>query len=292
MKAQLAHYEDVRAQYETYATHWQNRKMLVHWMMNNPWPSFFGHLFDYYFKQGGGYFGAKKGLKQLTVVWDYYAAGDRKTAKVYAVNLTQEQREHLKVALEVYDLSSVRRFAKEVADVTIPAGTSVVAMTMARDYTLGPVFFVRLQLKDASGSVLAENVYWASNADDVVGNPNDPAQFKTELEKWADFSALSDMPGVRVQLAAKLEGADATKTATLTLRNLSNHIAFFLRAEVTAGPDGEEILPITYDDNYVTLFPQQTKTIVARFESDLATKRNFVVRLEGYNVGKMVLPLK
>ena len=290
-KAQLAHYEDVRAQYETYATHWQNRKMLVHWMMNNPWPSLFGHLFDYYFKQGGGYFGAKKGLQPLTVVWDYYATGDRKTAKVYAVNLTQEAREHLKVAVEVYDLSSVRRFSKEV-EVTIPAGTSVEAITMARDYSLGPVFFVRLQLKDARGSVLAENVYWASNTDDVVGNPNDPAQFKTELERWADFSALSDMPAVRVQLAAKVEGAESAKTATLTLKNLSNHIAFFLRAEVTAGPDGEEILPITYDDNYVTLFPQQTKVITARFEQSALMKLNYAVRLEGYNVGKMVLPLK
>jgi exo-1,4-beta-D-glucosaminidase len=163
---------------------------------------------------------------------------------------------------------------------------------MARDNTLGSVFFVRLQLKDAAGSVLAENVYWASNTDDVVGNPNDPSQFKTELEQWADFSALSDMPAVRVQLAAKVEGVDAMKTATLTLKNLSNHIAFFLRAEVTAGPDGEEILPITYDDNYVTLFPQQTKTLVARFEQPASMKQNYAVRLEGYNVGKMVLPLK
>jgi len=51
-KAQLAHYEDVRAQYETYGTHWAKRKMSVHWMMNNPWPSVFGHLYDYYFEQG------------------------------------------------------------------------------------------------------------------------------------------------------------------------------------------------------------------------------------------------
>jgi exo-1,4-beta-D-glucosaminidase len=35
-KAQLAHYEDVRAQYETYASHWNDRKMMIHWMMNNP----------------------------------------------------------------------------------------------------------------------------------------------------------------------------------------------------------------------------------------------------------------
>jgi exo-1,4-beta-D-glucosaminidase len=82
------------------------------------------------------------------------------------------------------------------------------------------------------------------------------------------------------------------KTATITLKNLSNHIAFFLRAEVTAGPDGEEILPITYDDNYVALFPQQTKVITARFEQSALMKLNYAVRLEGYNVGKMVLPLK
>src|SRR5438128_3295344 len=59
-KAQLAHYEDVRAQYETYSVQWADRKMMVHWMMNNPWPSFFGHLFDDFMKQGGGYFGAEK----------------------------------------------------------------------------------------------------------------------------------------------------------------------------------------------------------------------------------------
>ena len=91
-KAQLAHYEDVRAQYETYATHWANRKMMIHWMMNNPWPSFFGHLFDDYFKPGGGYFGAKKGLRPINVVWDYYASGDRSKAKLYVVNQTAEAR--------------------------------------------------------------------------------------------------------------------------------------------------------------------------------------------------------
>jgi exo-1,4-beta-D-glucosaminidase len=290
-KAQLAHYEDVRAQYESYATHWQNRKMLVHWMMNNPWPSMFGHLFDYYFKQGGGYFGAKKGLQPLTVVWDYYATGDRKAAKIYAVNLTQEPREHLRVSAEIYDLNGVRRSSKEVPEVKIAAGTSVEAMTMARDSSLDSVFFVRLRLKDATNSVLAENVYWASNADDVVGNPNDPAQFKTELEQWADLSALNTLPAVNVKLACATAESNGTETATMTLTNQSNHIAFFLRAEMTAGPDGEEILPITYDDNYVTLFPEQTKTIVARYERP-ATGPAVAVRLQGYNVAKIVLPLR
>ncbi len=112
-KAQLAHYEDVRAQYETYASHWSDRKMMIHWMMNNPWPSFFGHLFDDYFKQGGGYFGAKKGLRPLNVVWDYYATGDRSQAKLYVVNQTSEARNNLSVAVEFFNLEGTRQYFSE-----------------------------------------------------------------------------------------------------------------------------------------------------------------------------------
>jgi exo-1,4-beta-D-glucosaminidase len=90
-KAQVAHYENVRAQFETYAASgWENHKMMVYWMLDNHWPSFFGHLFDYYYKQGGGYFGAKKALRPLTAVYDYYATGDRTKANIYLVNQTTQ----------------------------------------------------------------------------------------------------------------------------------------------------------------------------------------------------------
>src|SRR6202022_4959112 len=118
-KAQLAHYEDVRAQYESYATHSANRKMMIHWMMNNPWPSFFGHLFDDYYKQGGGSFGAKKGLRPINVVWDYYASGDRSRAKMYVVNQTSKPLSHLKAAVEFFNLDGERRFFTETTNFAI-----------------------------------------------------------------------------------------------------------------------------------------------------------------------------
>jgi exo-1,4-beta-D-glucosaminidase len=291
-KAQLAHYEDVRAQFEAYATHWENRKMLVHWMMNNPWPSFFGHLFDYYFKQGGGYFGAKRALRPLTVVWDYYATGDRKTARIYLVNLTQQAREHLKVSVELYDLDGTRKFSNQVTNLHIAPGTSIEAMTMARDNSMGRVFFVRCQIKDQDESVLAENVYWASNTDDDLGNPKDYAQFKTDLAQWADFSLLNSLPPVTVKVSSALSQSSEMETATLTLKNASNHIAFFLRAEITRGPDGEEILPISYDDNYITLFPHQTRVLSATFQRPARSALPLSLRVEGYNVEKVVLPMK
>ena len=55
---------------------WASHKMTIYWMLNNHWPSFFGNIFDYYLRPGGAYYGAKKGLRPLSVVFDSYATGD------------------------------------------------------------------------------------------------------------------------------------------------------------------------------------------------------------------------
>jgi len=290
-KAQLAHYEDVRAQYETYAVHWANRKMMVHWMMNNPWPSFFGHLFDDFFKPGGGYFGAKKGLRPMTVVWDYYATGDRSTAKLYVVNQTSESRNSLIVSLEFFDIEGRRKYFKEVKDFNIGPNTSASAMTVGRIAGIPSTYLMRATLRNADNTVLAENVYWGSTTDDDLGEAKNDEQFKTSLVQWADMSALNAMPRTDVAVSSSFSQRNGEGVVKITLKNSSSHVAFFLRAEVTEGIDGEEVLPITYDDNYISVFPQESRTITATFRTSELAGRKPALRLEGYNVGKRVLPV-
>ncbi len=291
-KAQLAHYEDVRAQYETYATHWTDRKMMVHWMMNNPWPSFFGHLFDDYFKQGGGYFGAKKGLHPLNVVWDYYATGDRSKAKLYVVNQTPEARKGLKVAVEFFDLDGTRKYFTEISGFSIGPNTSREAMTVPRVPNLNSTYLVRAALMDATDKVFAENVYWDSITNDDLGEARNDEQFKTTLTKWADMSALNTMPRSDVEVSTEVSESSGETKVAITLANLTNQVAFFLRAEITQGPDGQEILPITYNDNYITIFPHEARTVVATFSKSAASGPAPALRLEGYNVAKKILPLE
>jgi exo-1,4-beta-D-glucosaminidase len=291
-KAQLAHYEDVRAQYETYATHWANRKMLVHWMMNNPWPSLFGHLFDDYFKQGGGYFGAKKGLRPINVVWDYYATGDRSKAKLYVVNQMSEMRDNLKIAVEFFNLDGTRKYFTETSNFSVGPNTSREAMTVPRIPNLDPVYLVRAVLMEATDNVLAENVYWESTTDDDLGEAKNDEQFRTSLARWGDLSALNTMPRSEVDVSTRVAESNSESEVAITLANPTNHVAFFMRGEITQGPDGAEILPIRYDDNYVTVFPHETRTIVATFSTPAPASRTAALRVEGYNVPKKVFPLK
>jgi len=285
-KAQLAHYEDARARYEAYATHWSNRKMTVNWMMNNHWPSFFGHLFDYYFKQGGGYFGAKKALQPVSVVWDYYATGDRSTAHIYAVNQQVEPLSNVSVSVRFYNLDGTQKYITEAKNLVVPAGSSVDALKVGRISGLSAVYFVRCQMTDSAGKVLAENVYWESQVDDEIGPPGNDVQFAIKLMQWGDMSALNSMPADPVSITGSCEEVNGESRSAIKLANNSNHIAFFLRVEVANDQNGNEILPIRYDDNYVTLFPHERRTLNAAFETSRLTNHRAALRVEGYNVAK------
>jgi hypothetical protein len=77
----------------------------------------------------------------------------------------------------------------------------------------------------------------------------------------------------------------------LNLTNNSNHVAFFVRADITRDPDSLEILPIGYDDNYITIFPRETRTIEALFDTNRLAGGNPALRVEGYNAPKQIAPL-
>jgi len=62
--------------------------------------------------------------------------------------------------------------------------------------------------------------------------------------------------------------------------------------ELTRGRDGEEILPIVYDDNYVILFPHESRVITAKFQLTELGGGSAALRIEGYIVPKQLLSLK
>ncbi len=292
-KAQLETYEDVRARFEAYATHWSDRKMIIYWMLDNHWPSFFGHLFDYYFKQGGGYFGAKKALQPVSVVWDYYATGDGSTAHIYAVNQTPDFQNlsNVNVTVRFYNLDGTQKHIAEARNLSVPSNSSIEALKVGRFSDLSSVYFVRCQMTDAAGKVLADNTYWQSTTPDDVGPASNDEGFEVKWSHLGDMTALNSMPTPHLAVSGAYEDVNGETRAQIRLTNKSNHIAFFVRAEVTADADGPEVLPIRYDDNYITIFPNETQTIEAVLDTRLLDGHKPALRVEGYDVPKQVVPL-
>src|SRR5262249_18476269 len=68
----------------------------------------------------------------------------------------------------------------------------------------------------------------------------------------------------------------------------SQQVAFFERAELTSTPDGDEILPTEYTDNYVTVFPGETVEIQGQPWSGVSANW---VRVTGYNTAPVVVSI-
>ena len=282
-KAQLAHYEDARAQFESFAAgDWADHKMTLYWMLNDPWPSFFGHLFDYFMQPGGAYFGTKKGLRPLSVVFDSYATGDRSIAKVTATNQTNQPQKDLRVRVRIYDLQGALLYQAHNNHVAIAAHDRTPALDIPRPHNGGPAYFTRCQLLSSTGKIITENVYWQSSKDDDVGPPANDRPFSTEQVSWADFTSLASMPHVQLHITAHRKPSKAAEERfAITLHNPTRHIAFFERAELLAKKGGDEILPIFYSDNYVTVFPGETLTLEATLPK--GSEKAQWIKLAGYN---------
>jgi exo-1,4-beta-D-glucosaminidase len=57
-KAQVMTYDGERAMFEAYGRNKYDSTGVIQWMMNNAWPSMIWHLYDYYLRPGGGYYGS------------------------------------------------------------------------------------------------------------------------------------------------------------------------------------------------------------------------------------------
>ena len=166
--------------------------------------------------------------------------------------------------------------------------------------TPAKTYFVELILRQ-HGAVVDRNVYWLSTQQDVIdwntteGNPQ--ADNGAPLSQYADMTALQKLPSEPVQVTADTvpqpgpDGDNVTTNVTITNPSSNSAVAFFLRADVRRGnADGtaqsgdNEVLPITWSDNDITLWPGESETLTANYRSSLLHGADPVVSVYGWNV--------
>ena len=123
LKAQLMNYEGIRAMFEAYSRNKYTSTGVIQWMLNNAWPSIIWHLYDYYLRPGGGYFGAKRAMESLHPL---YAYDDH---SVYVVSSQYEDVRGLKLTTKIYNLDASEKFSQETA-VDVPADSTNKVLTL------------------------------------------------------------------------------------------------------------------------------------------------------------------
>jgi exo-1,4-beta-D-glucosaminidase len=304
-EAQVQNYETQRAEFEAYIDHSTSSQApstgIVYWQLNKGWPTLLWDLYNHDYDQAGSYFGAKKANEPLHVLYAY----DDGTVSVD--NLAGWAQHGLSVEAKVYGVDGKllddqtahgvsvdsQGVAGRVLHPNVPAATT--PPTPAQTY------FVELLLT-RHGQVVDRNVYWLSTQQDevdwdaTIGNP------QATMTQYANLQQLQSLGAANVRVSAHTHGTwgtngDTETDVTITNTSTKPTVAFFLRADVRGGsrsgaPAGgdNEVLPIMWSDDDVTLWPGESETLRATYSRSQLHGAAPVVSVSGWNVGTEDVP--
>src|SRR4051812_2829939 len=259
-KAQTMAYNGERAMFEAYSGNRYAAGGVVQWMLNNAWPSIYWHLYDYYLQTGGGYFGTRKANEPVHVQYSY---GNR---SVQVVNNQYKPITAAKVTAELYD-PDLKKIFSQSKTINIPADSSTRFITIPASQAT--ISFLKLTLRDGKGQQLSDNFYWLS-ADEPTFDWEKTTYVNTPSPHFEDLTALSSLPPAEVKASASMSTESGRELVRTTVSNPSKNLAFQIALRIFAKQDGSDILPVLWDDNYLSLLPGESKTVTASIaENDL-----------------------
>jgi hypothetical protein len=261
-KSQLANYEAFRAMYEG-----RNAKLfhpstaIITWMSNPAQPSFVWQLYHHDLEPNSSLFAVKKAGELVHIQLN------ESNDDVQVINNLPTPLTDATAHLSIYNLDGSIAYQRDFK-VTAPPSVATSLGVVEWPANLSSVYFVKLELHDASGKLLSDNFYWRA--------------LPAHQDELAD---LNKLPTVTLDAKVERHDADGKCLLSVTLHNPGSQVALMAHLQLRRQHSEERVLPVYYTDNYVSLVPNETKMIsIEASEADLKGEMPLVV-VDGWNVG-------
>jgi len=259
-KGQIVTADQHRAMFEA-VNHrmWDITGGFTQWKINACWPSVQWQIFDWYLRPMVSYYYIKRACEPLHVQLDL------PDQTVTVINNRLDAAQGLTVRACIYDFD-MRRLSQQEAKADVGANSFRNVFALNKVDGLTPVYFVKLELCQADGRTVSENLYWFSSS------------------QPADLRDLQRLPIVRLDTSHRVEHRGDETAVHVRLRNPTTNLAFFIHLAARRGPGGDEILPVLWDDNYFSLLPGESREVSAVFAAADTGSVEPAVEVDGWNI--------
>ena len=173
--------------------------------------------------------------------------------------------------------------SSQQVSVDAPADSTTKVLALPDLQGLSPSYFVVLRLQDAAGQLVGSNFYWLSTKPETL-DWDKSDWYKTPILSYADFTALSQLPKVKLKVTSHSERKGEAAITHVTVENPSKSLAFFVRLKVDKGAGGQEILPVLWEDNYISLLPGEKREVSATYRTSTLGTAKPAVEVSGWNL--------
>ena len=260
-KAQLANYEAYRAMYEgRNALLFHPTTAVITWMSNPAQPSFVWQLYHYDLEANASLFAVMHAGELVHIQFN------ESTYDVQVINNLPAPVKDAVARVMVYNLDGTQAYTHDTPVNADPeAQTDVGPLPFPKD--VSEVHFVKLQLLDSTGKVISQNFYWRA----LPANPD-------------DLTALNKLPAVTLEASAQRENNGNSRRISVTLHNPTKNIALMAHLQLRRATSGDRVLPAYYSDNYISLTPDETRTITIDADDNLFNHQDALILVDGWNV--------
>ena len=261
-KAQLMNYESYRAMYEgRNAQMFHPTTAVITWMSNPAQPSFVWQLYHYDLEPFASLFAVQHANELVHIQFN------EATGELQVINNLPETVTGAVARVSLYNLDGTVAGTHEVP-VTAPGSAVTGLGAVEFPSSMTQVHFIKLDLDDAQGKPISSNFYWHAAAE----HPD-------------DFTALGQLPLVTLDAkVARSLDPNGQQVVTVTLHNSTKSIALMTHLQLRNSSSGERILPVFASDNYISLVPDETRTITLTAAAGDFVDPGAQVVVDGWNV--------
>ena len=115
--------------------------------------------------------------------------------------------------------------------------------------------------------------------------------YYTPVTSYADMTQLEKLPPVKLAVSGRAVRRGGQEVARVTITNSSRSLAFFVHLQIKQGSSERDILPVVWEDNYVSLLPGERRELTATYKvKDIGNASPFL-KVEGWNISPVKIPL-
>ena len=272
---------------------------VIQWMLNNAWPSMIWHIYDWYLRPGGSYFGVKKACEPLHVQYSY------DDHSIVVVNSYYQPFSGLIVTAKVYNVDMTQKFSKE-AEISVGPDSSTRVFTLPPVEGLSTTYFVSLT-SQSEGQIRSRNLYWLSTRPKPsTGVHKKKIQLASTTSRLGrppkllpTTARLNTLPKVDLNVSAQTHLDGEEGLTTVTLHNPTSTLAFAVHLKVNKASNGrvsregeadKEILPVLWQDNYFALLPGETRQVTATYRiSDKKRRLQASKSTDGMSIARLLM---
>jgi beta-mannosidase len=259
-KGQLATYEAFRAMYEgRNAEIFKSTTGVITWMSHPAQPSFVWQLYHYDLEPNAALYAVKKASETVHVQFN------EENRDIEVVNNRPDALNALTVKALIYRFDGTLDSQKSYPLAQVPGSNTVKAAQIEVSARISPVYFIKLELNDASGQLLSSNFYWQHVAQD-------------------QFEGLMTLPTVTLDAEASSRADGDNTVLTVMLHNNTSDVALLSHLQLHQKKSGRRVLPVFYSDNYISLLPGESSTVSIEAATKDLQGDAPLIEVDGYNV--------